>query len=378
MPILSTSFGERNPVRLAIVVLVAVGVISALLFNSVVIFNSLTRSSYGARVAEAGGLQSGDPVRLNGAKVGEVDDVRLDGEQVVVEFSIDNVGRLGQDTRAGISAETVLGTKFLSLRPAGPGEMEPGTQIPLERTTSPYDVTNALNTLTRKSSEIDKEGLVTALDTVSTTLKDTPAPLRTALDGVNRVSQTIASRDVALRELLAHANRVTELLAQRSGDIVTLVSEGRQLLAELNRRREVIQDLIVNVTETIDQLRGLVRDNEDQLGPALDELKDTLDLLNRNEKAIDAIVHGLGAYAGSLGDAVGGGPWFYAYIANLSSLPGAFTSVLNPAAAVNGLPNPAAPGGTRTGFPSLLPGGGPAKPPAPLPLPSPLPQGGGR
>jgi phospholipid/cholesterol/gamma-HCH transport system substrate-binding protein len=342
MPLLSTSFEERNPVKIAVVTLIAVGAVTALLFNSVVLHNALTRSSYTARVSEAGGLAEGDPVRLNGAKVGQVDDVRLDGEQVVVEFSIDDVGRLGEDTRASVSAETVLGTKFLGLHPAGPGRMQPGSEIPLERTSSPYDVTDALSTLTRKSADIDKEGLTRALDTVSTTLKDTPVPLRSALDGVNRVSQTIATRDAALRELLAHAQRVTDLLAKRSGDIVTLVGEGRQLLAELNRRREVIQDLIVNVTETIDQLRGLVKDNSDQLGPALDELKDTLDLLNRNDKAIDAIVHGLGAYAGSLGDAVGGGPWFYAYIANLSSLPGPL-GALNPAAFNTlGLPGQAA------------------------------------
>lgn len=373
MPLLSKSFGERNPVKVGIAALAGVALFVGLVFNSVAIYQALTRSSYTVRLAEAGGLQSGDKVRLNGAEVGKVDDVRLDGEQVFVKFSIDDVGRLGRGTRASVAAESVLGVRCLSLRPAGPGRMEPGEEIPLERTSSPYDVTNALSTLTRKSADIDKDGLARALDTVSATLHDTPAPLHSALDGVNRVSQTIASRDQELRELLAHAQHVTDLLAQRSGDIVSLVSDGRQLLAELNRRRDVIRDLIVHVTETIEQLHGVVQDNQQELGSTLDELKDTLDLLNRNDKELGAVIDGLNAYAGSLGDAVGGGPWFYAYIANISSLPGALGQVLNPAA-FNSLPAPSAPNPATIVPPAPAPPAG--RDPARFPLP--LPTGGGR
>jgi phospholipid/cholesterol/gamma-HCH transport system substrate-binding protein len=152
---------------------------------------------------------------------------------------------------------------------------------------------------------------------VSDTLANTPAPLRATLTGLNRLSRTLASRDAALRELLEHANSVTGVLAHRGSDLVTLVSDGNQLVAALNARRAVIQELLINVTATITQLDGLVRDNQRQLGPALDGLRDVLALLTRNDKNVAAAIHGLNTYAGSLGEAVGGGPWFFASVQNL-------------------------------------------------------------
>jgi phospholipid/cholesterol/gamma-HCH transport system substrate-binding protein len=361
MQLLARSFGERDPVRVGIVGVSLLAVLALLLFNGVAIYRAVTQSSYTAIFAEAGGLRDGAKVRLNGADVGKVKKVRLQGERVAVEFSVKKVGRLGRDTRAGISAESVLGVKYLSITPQGPGELEPDAVIPIERTNSPYDVSEALSTLTAKSADIDKDQLAKALNTVSETLKDTPAPLRSTLEGVGRISQTIATRDVALRELLAHAQSVTQLLANRSGDIVSLVGEGRQLLAELNRRRDAIEELLVNVTETINQLDGLADDNRKQLKPALDDLRDTLDLLNRNDKNLASVIHGLNVYAGSLGEAVGGGPWFYAFIKNLNDVPGPLGGL------ISSLPGPRFSPAPFTPQPG---GGGPTIPVPQIPVPS--------
>jgi phospholipid/cholesterol/gamma-HCH transport system substrate-binding protein len=375
MPLLG-SFADRDPVKVGVVGMIALAAVGLLLFNAVAIKSWLTEASYTAMFSEAGGLQSGDPVRLNGAEIGKVSSIELDGEHVAVEFTVKQVGRLGTETRASVSAESVLGTKYLGLTPAGPGELEHGAVIPLERTNSPYDITKALSTLTAKSGQLDKDKLNQALNTISDSFKDTPAPLRAALDGVSRVSQTVAQRDVALRELLVHARGVTDVLAKRSGDIVTLTAQGRQLLGELNERRQVIQELVVNVTRTIDQLHGLVTDNEDQLRPALDELNDTLDLLNRNDKNLATVIHGLGVYAGSLGEAISNGPWFAAYIANLSSLPAAIAGISSlPIANRSGNPlrvlNP-----VTGGAPALPDLSGGAQAPSLPSLPS-LPGGGG-
>lgn len=317
MPLLTREFSERDPVKVGVAALLGIVLLGVALFSASPLIRALTSSSYTAEFADAAGLQTGDDVRLNGAVVGKVDKVGLAGEHVDVEFTVAHVGRLGTDTRAAIKAETVLGTKFLGIAPAGPGELPSGATIPLERTNSPYDISQALSTLTRKSEQLDKQRLTQALDTINTTFADTPPSLRAALDGVSRLSETLGSRDVALRELLGHTQVVTGVLARRSDNLVRLVSDGERLLTELNTRRVVVRQLLVNVTRVFEQLNGLVQDNKDQLRPALDELKDVLDLLNRNDKNLASIIHGLNMYAGGLGDAVGGGPWFFASIQNL-------------------------------------------------------------
>lgn len=318
MPVLRRRSGERNPVLLGVIGVAVVVVLVGVSLGSAGVYRSITGSSYSARFTEAGGLISGDRVRIGGLNVGEVSDVRIEDGGVTVDFSVED-GRLGDRTRAAIKTATALGKKFLQIYPEGVGELADGDTIPVDRTSSPYDVQEQLSMLTEKVSDVDVPQLAQSLDTLSTTLQDTPDRLKTALNGVTRVSQTIASRDEALRSLLDSANGVTGLLAQRSGEITTLVSDGNQLLAELSARRDAIHQLIVSTTATFTQLDGLARDNAEQLEPSLDELQGVLDLLKRNEKSVTATIEGLRNYTGSLGEAVSGGPWFYGYIPNLTT-----------------------------------------------------------
>ena len=141
-----------------------------------------------AAFAEVGGLGSGDPVVVSGLKVGRVDGVALDGDRVDVTLSVtDNNVRLGGDTSAAIKAETALGRKELALTPSGSGELQ---RIPLNRTTVPYDVTDALSDVTTNVSQVDTGKVSGALDTLSDTFKDTPPQVKAVLDGLSRLSET--------------------------------------------------------------------------------------------------------------------------------------------------------------------------------------------
>jgi phospholipid/cholesterol/gamma-HCH transport system substrate-binding protein len=216
-----------------------------------------------------------------------------------------------------IKTRTPLGKKFLEVVPEGLGELQPGTKIPLDRTNSPYDLAHVLQDVSGTTGRIDTDRLAESLNTVSEAFANTPPALRSALRGVSRLSRTVATRDDALRDLLAHANGVSGVLAQRSEQINTLIVDGNSLLDELYRRRDAIRSLLANSTAAFDQLRGLVRDNQEQIGPALDELGKTLDLLKRNDQVIGQAIQGLHGYVLSLGESIGGGPFFYAYVQNL-------------------------------------------------------------
>lgn len=260
---------------------------------------------------------------------------------------------LGDATGASIKTATVLGAKFLEVRPAGTGRLAEGSVIPLDRTSSPYDVQELLDTVTRKTADLDVNRVAESLTTVADTFADTPPELRSAMEGLGRLSQTISSRDAELRQLLDHTASVSAVLAERSGNITTLVTDGNMLLEELRARREVIRSLLLNITGVLHQLDGLVHDNERQLGPALAELEKVLDLLRRNDRNLAAAITGLDTYAGSLGEAISSGPWFFALVPNLpptnlarQTLP----SVLDQASPVS----PALPGGT----PAAPEGGG--------------------
>ncbi|RBO87509.1 phospholipid/cholesterol/gamma-HCH transport system substrate-binding protein [Nocardia puris] len=277
-------------------------------------------ATFTAHFADAGGLLPGDPVQVAGVRSGRVEDVELDGARVLVRFTLDEAIVLGDRTSAAIKTNTVLGRKSLEVAPQGEGALRRDDTIPLERTTSPYSLNDALGDLAETVDGLDMVKVDQTLDALSETFADTPAPLRNALDGVTELSRTINARDRALSELLTRAQNVTKILSDRSAQINALLLDGNELLGELDRRRTAIGQLIVYVNGLAQQLRGLVADNEAQLRPALERLNSVVDILQRNRQNITEALDGLGPFAAALGEQVGNGPWFNAYVVNATSV----------------------------------------------------------
>lgn len=138
----------------------------------------------------------------------------------------------------------------------------------------------------------------------------------------------VQDNDDDLRELLERASRVTEVLANRNTQIDTLLGSGNSLLRQLDDRQAVVVDLLQSVTALSTQLRGVVDDNRATFAPALDELDKVVDLLNQNKQSLQAGITGLRGYATAFGEAISSGPWFDAYIQNLTS-PGTLVPILS-------------------------------------------------
>jgi len=161
--------------------------------------------------------------------------IELDGQKVLVKFTVDKNIRLGDRTEAAIKTKGLLGTKILEVYSRGEGQQE-GT-IPLDRTTSPYQLPDALGELAATISGLNTNQLSESLRTLSETFADTPPDLRIAVEGVARFSDTLNARDAELRGLLENADKATTVLAERSNQIVGLVSNTNALLAELQSGR---------------------------------------------------------------------------------------------------------------------------------------------
>lgn len=279
--------------------------------------------------AEAGGLKAGDVVLVSGAQVGKIRSIRIQGTHVVADAVItDSKLRLGDETTAAIITITLLGRAGVQLTPAGTGDLEAGDTIPVERTSSPYDITSALNELTVKTTAIDKSQLAAALRQLSTTLDTSQSSVGPALRGIVSLSSAISSNDANLRSLLGHANRVTAVLASRNKEITPLLTSGRSLLAELTARQSVVVALLRDGRRLANQLHLVLAENDGRLGPALDELDTLLGVLNRNRKNLQDTITGLRGYATAFGEAIGSGPWFDAYVQNLTS-PGTLAPIIS-------------------------------------------------
>ncbi|WP_175409067.1 MCE family protein [Streptomyces sp. TRM64462] len=311
------SFRERNPVVIGAVGLTTVLALIVAAFNAEDLPLIGSGDRYSAAFSEAGGLRPGDDVRVAGVKVGKVDDVDLDGDHVKVTFRVKGDPPLGERTGAAIRVKTILGAKYLALEPEGPGRLAPGSEIPLNRTVPAYDVVTAFSDLTTTTEAIDTQRLATALDTLSTTFKDSPAEVRASIDGLSKISRTVASRDQALRGLLARANGVSGVLSERTTEFTTLVKDGDKLFQEITARRAAIHALLTNSVALSVQLSGLVRDNRAAIGPALKNLNAVVKLLERNQASLDRSVRLMAPYVRVFTNTLGNGRWFDSYIQNM-------------------------------------------------------------
>jgi phospholipid/cholesterol/gamma-HCH transport system substrate-binding protein len=304
----------RGPVPMAITGLLVIVLIVVLAFNVPTIFGGGT--TYQAEFGEAAGLQSGDMVTIAGVEAGRVTDVELAGDRVLVTFRVTDAW-VGDRTSASIEIRTLLGAKYLALDPQGDAELDPATPIPLARTASPFDVVEAFDGLSGTIDQIDTAQLARSLDTLSDTFRGTPPEVRGALDGLSRLSTTIASRDEEIRKLLAGTQNLAGVLADRNEEFEKLLSDGNLLLAEIQKRRDAISDLLDGTRALSEQLQGLVADNREQLRPTLEQLDRVAALLQRNRDALDKSLEKEAVFVRLFTNAVGNGEWFDNYVCGL-------------------------------------------------------------
>ena len=313
-------FSERNPVVVGAVGLITAIVIGLVVFN----FERLPfihgDKQYTAYFAEAGGLKPGDVVQVSGVRVGSVSSMELDRTQIVVKFKVDQDVRLGERTEAAIKSKSVLGIRYLEVRSRGNGHLD--GPIPLERTTSPYHLPDALGDLTATIGGLDTGQLSDSLAVLSDTLSGTPPAVKAAVNGVARFSQTLNERDEELRNLLGNARKATQVLAERSDDLVKLVHNGNALLAQLLSQSNALDQISRNLSTAAQQLKGFIAENRQTLRPALEKLNGVLEIVDNRKEKVQEGIKGLNAYILSLGESLASGPFFKVYIANL--LPGQF------------------------------------------------------
>jgi phospholipid/cholesterol/gamma-HCH transport system substrate-binding protein len=341
------SFSKRNPIPIGLISIAVIAVLLTLAYRADSLPVIGSGPEYKAQFSEAAGLSPGDEVRIAGVKVGKVTKVGLDHGHVLVVFRTKDAD-IGNASSASIQIKTLLGDKFLAIDPEGDKPLAPGDEIPLERTLAPYDVVQAFNQLSDTVGELDTTQLANGLRTLSDTFKDTPKEVRASLDGLSRLSVTIASRNTQLSHLLGNTNKASGLLAGRNDDITAILSDGTKLLDELRAREDSIDKLLDGSIKLSNQLQGLVKDNEDEIGPTLSDLdKVTRNLKKHRDDLADGLRR-LGPFVTVFTNSLGNGRWFDSFVAGLlpaTPLSAGATPSTLPALPVSAPPLPVVGGG---------------------------------
>ena len=270
---------------------------------------------YHGQFSDTGGLNEGDKVRIGGLNVGQIERMEIDGDHIVMTFSTGS-NTIGTESRLAIKTDTILGKKVLEIEPRGARTLRPNGTLPRGQSTTPYQIYDAFFDVTKAAAGWNIDTVKQSLNVLSQTIDQTSPHLSAALDGVAKFSDTIGKRDDQITHLLAQADQVAGVLGDRSEQIDRLFVNANTLLAALNQRSRAISALLGTVSAISTQVQGLINDNPN-LNHVLEQLRIVSDLLVARKDDLAQSLTYVGNFAASFNEAVGSGPYFKAFVANL-------------------------------------------------------------
>jgi phospholipid/cholesterol/gamma-HCH transport system substrate-binding protein len=259
-------------------------VVAALLLGWFTLRPSPDRQEFSAVFTDASEVVARNDVRLNDVIVGKITGVDLDDLHARVEFSVDPDVDLPEGTRAELRQVSLLGEQYLALIPEGDGQLEEGTEIPLERTRRATDfeelvgaggeITAGLsvariNQLVAgfgKAFGDDPERLGELIDAtadVSRTFNDAAPDLEATIDRVEQMAARMAPESAEMADTLDDLAAGMEALGSHSADLSTFTTS----LADFGERMATL--LTTNearLTRGLPHLRQVLTEVSGSLG----------------------------------------------------------------------------------------------------------------
>ena len=144
---------------------------------------------------------------------------------------------------------------FLSLQPAGSGQMEEGGEIPVERTSSPYDVVEAFSGLAETSEQIDTDQLAAVADHARRPDPQHPRGVpRRPRRRLPAVRQRRRPRRARSTSCCGNLEQVSKVLDARDEDIIGLMEDCDVLFRALVARRDAVHRLLVSTSTLSEEL----------------------------------------------------------------------------------------------------------------------------
>lgn len=220
------------------------------------------RRSVDVWLDDAGGVRSGDPVRLAGIRVGQVESVELRPSEelpVLARIAIDRQVELREGASARLISDGLLGSKVLAVEPGPLGGTPLGDDEPIRGQSA--------------------AGIDDALATVASLGEDAGALLQETRETLQRLTPRIEGLLTRGEDLLAEEN--VDEVASTVRSLRKILDEVGPRLGPLVQRLDgVASDLeegMAHVPQLATDLSGVAQDVRQALGPDGERLSSSLD-----------------------------------------------------------------------------------------------------
>jgi len=299
-----TPLEERNKFLLGTIALIALAAMVAALLGFKAA--SVGYKHYKAQLAQAAALVVGNAVTVAGIPVGEVTDMKLRGDYVEATFRVRNDVKLGNQSRATVNILTILGSRYLSLEPAGSGSL-PHNTFDLAHTKVPYDLQQLLTDATGTYEQMDFTNFGQSLTVLGKQLKGLPPLIPATLDNVQRLSNVIGTRRAQIGELLKATQTVSTTLRSQQASVGSLMRQGNALLGDFVVRRAAFHAMLESLTNLVHTLGDIIITDRAELEATLRNIRTLSDMLAQHDDLLRSTLQSAPVALRSLANATGTG-----------------------------------------------------------------------
>jgi phospholipid/cholesterol/gamma-HCH transport system substrate-binding protein len=291
-------------VKFAAFALVSV-LLAIVLVNTMVNGVSGDTDTYRAEFTDVAGLRAGDDVRVAGVRIGRVQEIQVGHGGAEVRFSIAAQQPLLDTTKIVMRYQNLLGQRYLALvqGPDRGARVEPGTTVPLSRTSPGFDLTELLNgfrPLFEALRPDDVNALATSLVKV---LQGEGGTVESLLAQTGRLTSFLADRDAVVGQVLDNLTPVLSDLAGHGTELQGTVEELRALMTGLARDRRSIGASIDGMSQLIGSTSELLQEARVPTVRAVKRFRTVMDLFMANKPGFVAALGSFGSTLAALGRA---------------------------------------------------------------------------
>lgn len=207
-------------------------------------------------------------VKVMGVDVGTVDKVKIMGDRIRVEFSVDGDVPIPKDVHAAIVPLNLVGERNLVLSPAwkpGMAQAEDGMRIPKERTTLPVETDEALKAFTNVANALDPTKVRNALGKTADSFKGNGQEFNSALEQSGRLTSNLASQDQELLQVARNLSTLAGTVRGREQTLGSMIGDFSTATRVLAAERRDLQELIAGLLQLTKQGGQILEKYQGQL-----------------------------------------------------------------------------------------------------------------
>ncbi|MFF3152963.1 MCE family protein [Streptomyces sp. NPDC057910] len=266
--------------RRALTILVALAVIAVTVIGGLRVFAGPGGKRITAYFDHAVGVYPGSDLRILGVKVGEVDSVTPQGQQVKVVVTLDRGVRVPKEARAAIVSPSVVADRYVHLAPAYTGgpEIADRAELPASRNATPVEVDQLYASITGLSKALGPDGanssgaLSGLLDTGAKNLNGNGAAIGDSIEQFGKAAKTLDGSSEHLFATLSYLQTFTTMLKNKDGAVRDAQNQLADVTSFFADNKDNLAGALKELGTALGNVKTFIQDNRGSLKAEVDKL----------------------------------------------------------------------------------------------------------